>query len=159
MVKTIIKSLKLLLIANVIFSTVFITLVYVNGLGCSFSMKYWLPDTPFDVYATCHAGTVNLRVSDKEKPSNTILELEGLLFPIFDYQMVYVKEIDTKNLNQTEQYPFKVGLENNFLMSSAIRRFNHKWVGVFASSPIDIAYLAQIDGYLNMQDRLRLKQD
>lgn len=144
------KYLKFISFINVTLATLIVTAAYINGLGCKYTMKYWLPNQPFGVYSTCNAGQLNVGVSTG---SSTILEIDGTLFSLGEYQFMLVGDVKKIALNLTDQYPFKVNLQNNLILTSTIKRLNENWVGIFADSPLNVAFLAEIEGELNMQER------
>lgn len=148
------KKLKFLSLFNISFVIIIVLLAYINGLGCNYTMKYWLPKQPFSIYSTCSSGKINIDVVTVDFPSESILEINGTLFSLGDYQFLVVENIDKMALNMSKQYPFKQNLLNRIVISATIKRFNTHWVGIFSDIPLNTAFLAEIEGPLNMQERL-----
>lgn len=148
------KYLKAFTILNISLSSLVIFAAYINGLGCQYTMKYWLPDLPFEIYSTCNGGQLNVGVSTYSPTHNTILEINGTLLSLGEHQFLIVRDIDKLALNLVDQYPFKATIQNSFILSSRVKRLNPNWVGIFSDSPLNIAFLSRIEGPLNLYERL-----
>lgn len=148
------RFLKIFSCINIISSLLLVLTAYINGLGCNYTMKYWLPDLPISIYSSCNKGLVNFGVAALSSPGKMILELDATLFSLGSHQFIVLNNIDKMELDMIDQFPFKKDLQMNLVHSATIKRFNSKWVGIFSDIPLSTAFMAEIEGSLNMQERL-----
>lgn len=130
-------------------------LSYVNGLGCAFTLHHWLPKLPYDIYSTCSKGIVNVKIAAKPPYNGTIGEFSGRYLTLNGHSILLVSEIYKLELNEIQQFPFKANLERNKYVFSYIKRFDEHWVGLFSDYPANVAFLAEVEGYLSLEDRVK----
>lgn len=128
---------------------------YINGVGCTFTMRHWLPNAPYDIYSTCSKGVINVKIAAKPPYKGTIGEFSGRYLTLAGHSVMFVSEVHHLELNDINQFPFKANLESNNYMFSYIKRFDKQWVGLFSDYPANVAFLAEVEGYLSIEDRFR----
>ncbi|MEZ9600965.1 hypothetical protein AB4232_19370 [Vibrio sp. 10N.286.46.A8] len=130
-------------------------LSYINGLGCAFTLHHWTPNLPYEIYSTCTGGVLNMRISAKPPYNGTIGEFSGRYLTLNGHNVVLISEIYNLELNEVRQFPFKANLERNKYVFSHIKRFDERWVGIFSDYPANVAFLAEVEGYLSLEDRVK----
>lgn len=145
----IITSINLILLLGALF------LSYINGLGCAFTMRHWLPNFPYEIYSTCSKGFIKVKLAAKQPYEGTIGEFSGRYLTLNGHSVLFISEVSHLELDDIKQFPFKANLERNNYMFSFIKRFDEHWVGIFSDYPLNVAFLAEVDGYLSIEDRMR----
>jgi hypothetical protein len=155
---TLYRYLKMFTAISFLLVSLLISVSYINALGCQFTIKHQVHDNRVDIYSTCNSGVVTTRVTSKTKPYNTIFEMSARLFSLYGHQMVYIKSWNQEESGKTLNSPFYITFSNNAFLYSSVNRFDHEWIGIHMDNPINLSYIAKIEGYLDLQDRYTMTQ-
>lgn len=96
-----------------------------------------------------------MRISAKPPYNDTIGEFSGRYLTLNGHNVVLISEIYNLELNEVQQFPFKANLERNKYVFSHMKRFDERWVGIFSDYPANVAFLAEVEGYLSLEDRVK----
>ncbi|MGF1788768.1 hypothetical protein L4D00_23515 [Photobacterium swingsii] len=148
------KSLKKFTLTIYSSAIILIFISYINGLGCRNTTRHLI--TEYEIYSTCNSGVATVRLTGKNKPSDILFEMKGYFFTLFNHQIVYIADWNQTDVKKTLPSPFYITFSNNLFLHSSVNRFNSKWIGVHMDVPINLSYIAEIEGYLSLQDRFNL---